>query len=130
MSRVVVVGAGVGGLAAAIRLAAAGHAVTLCEQAEAVGGKLGVLERPTAAGTFRFDTGPSLLTLPDVFAGDGPSPFQMIVAVLIAGVVGYAVIAWILRFVEKNTVYVFVAYRIALGAALLAALAIGAVSAT
>jgi phytoene desaturase len=68
VSRVVVIGAGVGGLAAAIRLAAAGHAVTLCEQATEVGGKLGVLERPTPAGTFRFDTGPSLLTMPQVFA--------------------------------------------------------------
>ena len=71
-----------------------------------------------------------LFTLPDVVAGDGPSGFQMVVAVVLAGLVGYAVIAWLLRFVEKNSVYVFVAYRIALGAALMAALAIGAVSAT
>ena len=41
MSRVVVVGAGVGGLAAAARLAALGHDVELVEQAETVGGKLG-----------------------------------------------------------------------------------------
>jgi undecaprenyl-diphosphatase len=54
----------------------------------------------------------------------------MVVAVVIAFVVGYAVIAWLLKFVENNTVYVFVAYRIALGVALLAALSIGAVSAT
>jgi phytoene desaturase len=67
MSRVVVVGAGVGGLAAAARLAASGHSVTVCEQAPVVGGKLGVLERTTGAGTFRFDTGPSLLTMPQVF---------------------------------------------------------------
>lgn len=63
MARVVVVGAGVGGLAAAARLAALGHDVTVCEQADRVGGKLGLLERDG----FRFDTGPSLLTLPQVF---------------------------------------------------------------
>ena len=33
-----------------------------------VGGKLGLVERQTEAGTFRFDTGPSLLTMPEVFA--------------------------------------------------------------
>ena len=68
MSRVVVIGAGVGGLAVAARLAAAGHAVTVCEQAPVVGGKLGLLERDTPAGRFVFDTGPSLLTMPEVFA--------------------------------------------------------------
>jgi phytoene dehydrogenase-like protein len=60
---VVVVGAGVGGLAAAVRLAAAGHDVTVCEQAPEVGGKLGWYTR----GGFSFDTGPSLLTMPHVF---------------------------------------------------------------
>lgn len=68
MSKIVVVGAGVGGLAAAARLAARGHAVTVCEQAATVGGKLGVLEKATPEGVFRFDTGPSLLTMPEVFA--------------------------------------------------------------
>jgi phytoene desaturase len=67
VSRVVVVGAGVGGLAAAARLATSGHDVTVCEQATVVGGKLGWYERQTAAGRFCFDTGPSLLTLPQVF---------------------------------------------------------------
>src|SRR3954449_4562110 len=67
MSRVVVIGAGVGGLAAAARLAATGHRVTVFEQAEVVGGKLGRYTRGTPVGDFRFDTGPSLLTLPQVF---------------------------------------------------------------
>ncbi len=67
MSRIVVIGAGVGGLACAARLAAAGHRVTVFEQAEVVGGKLGRFTRTTAAGDFHFDTGPSLFTLPQVF---------------------------------------------------------------
>ena len=61
--RVVVVGGGLGGLAAAARLAATGSSVTLLEQAERVGGKLGTVE----LGGFRFDTGPSLVTMPAVF---------------------------------------------------------------
>ncbi|BFU46078.1 phytoene desaturase family protein [Krasilnikovia sp. MM14-A1004] len=64
MSRVVVVGAGVGGLTVAARLAASGHEVTVHERAGVVGGKLGRYERDG----FAFDTGPSLLTLPQVFA--------------------------------------------------------------
>jgi phytoene desaturase len=64
VSRVVVIGAGVGGLTAAVRLAAAGHDVVVHERSPVAGGKLGVYERDG----FRFDTGPSLLTLPQVFA--------------------------------------------------------------
>lgn len=71
MSRVVVVGAGLGGLAAAARLAAQGHDVTTVERSDHVGGKLGVLRRDG----FTFDTGPSLLTMPhvldDLFAATG-----------------------------------------------------------
>ncbi|SDN53678.1 phytoene desaturase [Klenkia soli] len=63
MARVVVVGAGLGGLAAAARLATAGHAVTVLEQAPEVGGKLGWFARDGHG----FDTGPSLVTLPQVF---------------------------------------------------------------
>ena len=59
----VVVGGGVGGLAAAIRLAAAGHDVQLLERSARLGGKLG---RHEAEG-FTWETGPSLLTLPAVF---------------------------------------------------------------
>jgi phytoene desaturase len=78
VSRVVVVGAGVGGLAAAARLAAAGHQVTVFERSDVVGGKLGRHTQETAVGAFRFDTGPSLLTLPqvfvDLFAATGAKP--------------------------------------------------------
>ena len=63
MARIVVIGAGMGGLAVGARLAAQGHAVTICEQADQVGGKLGRFERDG----FVFDTGPSLLTLPAVY---------------------------------------------------------------
>lgn len=61
--KIVAIGAGVGGLAAAARLATAGHRVTVCEAGPTVGGKLGWYERDG----FAFDTGPSLLTLPQVF---------------------------------------------------------------
>ena len=61
--RVAVVGAGVGGLAAAIRLSAAGHEVVVFERNDRFGGKLASFEREG----FRFETGPSLLTLPHVF---------------------------------------------------------------
>ncbi|HEU4656285.1 MAG TPA: FAD-dependent oxidoreductase, partial [Capillimicrobium sp.] len=60
MSRAVVVGAGVGGLACAVRLARAGHAVTVVEQAPVAGGKCARVERDG----FRFDAGPSLVTMP------------------------------------------------------------------
>jgi phytoene desaturase len=68
VAKVVVVGAGVAGLAVAARLSSAGHAVTLCERSGIVGGKLGVATRVTSAGTFNFSTGPSLLTMPHVLA--------------------------------------------------------------
>ncbi|WP_375497298.1 phytoene desaturase family protein [uncultured Jatrophihabitans sp.] len=81
MARVVVVGAGVGGLAAGIRLAGLGHQVTVCETAPVAGGKLGGFSRTTEAGTFTFDTGPTLLTLPHVFADlfTGGTPFDELV---------------------------------------------------
>lgn len=59
----VIVGAGVGGLATAIRLAAAGHRVTLLEKNLTVGGRA---NRWQADG-FSFDTGPTLLLMPDVY---------------------------------------------------------------
>ena len=60
--RVVVIGAGLGGLAAACTLAARGYAVTLCDKNPWVGGKAAVLSE----GGFRFDMGPTILTIPRV----------------------------------------------------------------
>ena len=61
---VVVVGAGLAGLSTALRLAGAGRAVTVCEQREAPGGLAGRLE----VGGYQLDTGPTVLTLPEVAA--------------------------------------------------------------
>ena len=63
MARIVVVGAGAGGLTAAMRLAALGHQVTICEASDRTGGKVARYERDG----FVFDTGPSLFTLPAVY---------------------------------------------------------------
>jgi phytoene desaturase len=61
--RVVVIGAGMGGLAAAIRLAATGFEVEVFEKNDQVGGRVGRLE----AEGFSFDTGPSLLLMTDTY---------------------------------------------------------------
>ncbi|GLJ80283.1 phytoene desaturase family protein [Microbacterium imperiale] len=63
MSRIVVVGAGLGGLAASALLAHAGHRVTLLEAGETVGGK----SRRIELDGERIDTGPSLVTFPAVW---------------------------------------------------------------
>ncbi|PJF35053.1 MAG: phytoene desaturase [Candidatus Thermofonsia Clade 1 bacterium] len=60
---IVIVGGGIGGLSAAIHLAAAGERVLLFEQNAQVGGKMGELR----AEGFRWDTGPSVITMPYVF---------------------------------------------------------------
>jgi phytoene desaturase len=60
---VVIIGGGLGGLAAGIRLAALGCRVTVCEQGESFGGKMNQWE----SKGFRFDTGPSLITMPWIF---------------------------------------------------------------
>lgn len=61
--KIVVIGAGMGGMTAAARLARSGHSVTLYEASDTYGGKL----RTEWIGKFAFDTGPSLLTLPAVY---------------------------------------------------------------
>lgn len=63
MARIAVIGAGMGAMAAAARLATGGHRVAVYERAGTHGGSVRRLER---AG-FGFDTGPGLLHLPAVY---------------------------------------------------------------
>ena len=65
---VVSVGAGLGGLSAAMHLAAAGRKVTVLEREAIPGGRAGRLSVPTADGSYEFDTGPTVLTMPDLIA--------------------------------------------------------------
>jgi phytoene desaturase len=61
---VVVVGAGFAGLTTALHLLGAGREVTVVERADHPGGRAGLLDLPTERGTFRVDTGPTVLTMP------------------------------------------------------------------
>jgi phytoene desaturase len=63
VSRVVVVGGGIGGLASAALLGRAGHRVTLLEANDWLGGK----SRRIELDGRRMDTGPSLVTFPGVW---------------------------------------------------------------
>jgi phytoene desaturase len=76
-SKVIVIGAGVAGIAVAIRLALKGHQVQVFEASAAPGGKLSELK----SNGFRFDAGPSLFTMPQYvdelfkLAGEDPRAF-------------------------------------------------------
>ena len=79
--RVVVVGAGLGGLAAAVRLQHLGHQVVLLEQGDVVGGKAGRAQLSADDRVWTFDTGPSLLTMPwvvqELLAETGLEPLEL-----------------------------------------------------
>jgi len=59
---VVVIGAGLAGLSAALHLAGRGRAVTVVERQAWPGGRAGRLD----VGGYRVDTGPTVLTMPDI----------------------------------------------------------------
>lgn len=61
--KIFVIGAGIGGMCTAARLARAGHEVTIFEASDRTGGKC----RTEWIGRYAFDTGPSLLTIPAVY---------------------------------------------------------------
>ena|SRR5687768_11389497 len=63
MPTAIVIGAGIGGLAAAGRLARAGYKVTIVEKAATPGGRASLVEQ----GDYRFDGGPTLFLMPQVF---------------------------------------------------------------
>ncbi|BBY67542.1 undecaprenyl-diphosphate phosphatase [Mycolicibacterium helvum] len=96
------------------------------------------LDRPLAA-RFGFLLGipavlaSGLFSLPDAFhpvtegmSATGP---QLLVSVIITFVVGYAAIAWLLRFVANHAMYWFVGYRVVLALVVMALLATGVVAA-
>lgn len=74
MQKAIVIGAGIGGIASAIRLRAKGYEVDVFEANSYPGGKLSQFN----LGDFRFDAGPSLFTLPEMvdelfdLAGEDP----------------------------------------------------------
>ncbi|MFM9591397.1 phytoene desaturase family protein [Streptomyces scabiei] len=79
MARIAVIGAGLGAMAAAARLAVAGHGVVVHESTGTYGGAVGRFERDG----FAFDTGPGLLPLPavyrDLFLKTGKEPLESLV---------------------------------------------------
>src|SRR5690349_13916071 len=66
--RVAVIGAGPGGLAAAMLLAQTDASVTVFERLDHIGGRSATHDARLPAGTFRFDTGPTFFLYPRVLA--------------------------------------------------------------
>lgn len=97
------------------------------------------LDRPAAARFGFLLAIPAVLasglfSLPDAFhpvtegmSATGP---QLLVATVIAFVIGYAAVAWLLRFISNHSMYWFVGYRIILGFTVIGLLAAGVVSAS
>jgi phytoene desaturase len=63
MKSVIIIGAGMGGLAAALRLQHLGFRVTVFEKQDRPGGRSNVIEE----NGFRVDTGPTILVMKETF---------------------------------------------------------------
>ncbi|MCZ3387028.1 MAG: undecaprenyl-diphosphate phosphatase [Actinomycetia bacterium] len=72
----------------------------------------------------------AIFQLPDVSAGAEPGMAKTLVATVVAFFVGYAVIAWLLRYLRTRSFLPFVIYRIGLGTLVLVLLAVGVLDAT
>jgi undecaprenyl-diphosphatase len=70
-----------------------------------------------------------LFELRGVGAGGGPDLVPTLIATVVAFVVGYASIAWLLRYITKHSMMVFVTYRVFIGAFLLTLLSLGVITA-
>jgi undecaprenyl-diphosphatase len=69
-----------------------------------------------------------LFELKDVGAGDGAGAAPTAVATLLAFIVGYASIAWLLRFIASHSIGVFCSYRVAVGVLIIGLAAAGSIS--
>lgn len=72
----------------------------------------------------------AIFQIPDVSASAEPGLAKTIVATVVAFFVGYAVIAWLLRYLRTRSFLPFVIYRVALGTLVLVLLAVGVLDAT
>jgi undecaprenyl-diphosphatase len=93
------------------------------------------LDRPTAA-RFSFLLSIPAVVLSGVFqaisiaGGDEPSrasAFELVLATIVAGVVGYAAIAFLLRYLARHSLSIFVVYRVVLGVLVLSLVSAGAI---
>jgi undecaprenyl-diphosphatase len=98
-------------------------------------GLLRDLDRVTATRLAFFLGIPALLgggafELKDAVSGPSVGIPALLVGTVVSFIVGYASIAWLLRFVARHSLVAFVWYRVALGVAIILALAVGGWSAT
>jgi undecaprenyl-diphosphatase len=70
-----------------------------------------------------------LFELRDVGAGGGPDLVPTLIATVVSFVVGYASIAWLLRYITRHSMMIFVTYRVFIGTFLLTLLSLGVITA-
>jgi undecaprenyl-diphosphatase len=98
-------------------------------------GLLRDLDRVTATRLAFFLGIPALLgggafELKDAVSGPSVGTSALLVGTVVSFIVGYASIAWLLRFVARHSIVTFVWYRVALGVVLIIALTVGGWAAT